>query len=337
MHLIPIIFHHAIIVFLFQVILFVIQKSNEQSCGPRVSPRLLAEIPCDMTKTQFCTSPGTAYPWNSVRRYIYENQGFMKRMYGDQRHSIVLKNEIDELREKYDSIYFFGRSRDSHKVPSFGPRSLDQGEYPFVNNNTINTSSTTSTTLNVTETTKTVQNETITSIERENVSEEHSIDNEATSTESVVTNHEVSDLPSPDPYIDLILPQTTTTTTTTSPDEREEEPKKGVNACPVKEEVIAPYWANNTRGEVLALLNVYPFEQYIHWEKCAYENSQMFCRDGCRCEQQYRLHRLLAFDPKNECRGVFADWFRFPSCCVCICYDLPENSYYRYNRRRAKL
>jgi hypothetical protein len=27
------------------------------------------------------------------------------------------------------------------------------------------------------------------------------------------------------------------------------------NACPVKEEVVAPFWANNTRGEVLALLN----------------------------------------------------------------------------------
>ncbi|RWS22266.1 Spaetzle-like protein 4, partial [Leptotrombidium deliense] len=109
--------------------------------------------------------------------------------------------------------------------------------------------------------------------------------------------------------------------------------KKGVNACPVKEEVIAPYWANNTRGEVLALLNVYPFEQYVHWEKCAFENSQMFCRQGCRCEQQFRLHRLLAFDPKNECRGIFADWFRFPSCCVCICYDLPDSSvFYRIHR-----
>ncbi|CAG0918085.1 unnamed protein product [Notodromas monacha] len=43
---------------------------------------------------------------------------------------------------------------------------------------------------------------------------------------------------------------------------------KGVNACPIKEEVVAPYWANNTRGEVLALLNLYPFEQFIHWEKC---------------------------------------------------------------------
>lgn len=95
------------------------------------------------------------------------------------------------------------------------------------------------------------------------------------------------------------------------------------NACPVKEEVVAPFWANNTRGEVLALLNMYPFEQYVHWEKCTFEHRQMYCREGCRCEQQYRLHRLLAYDPNNECRGIFSDWFRFPSCCVCKCYDMP--------------
>ncbi|XP_053675932.1 protein spaetzle 4 [Anopheles nili] len=98
---------------------------------------------------------------------------------------------------------------------------------------------------------------------------------------------------------------------------------RGVNACPVKEEVVAPFWANNTRGEVLALLNLYPFEQYVHWEKCTHELKQMYCRDGCRCEQQYRLHRLLAYDPHNECRGIFSDWFRFPSCCICKCYDMP--------------
>ncbi|KAL0108867.1 hypothetical protein PUN28_014173 [Cardiocondyla obscurior] len=98
---------------------------------------------------------------------------------------------------------------------------------------------------------------------------------------------------------------------------------RGINACPVKEEVVAPFWANNTRGEVLALLNLYPFEQYVHWEKCTHENKQMYCREGCRCEQQYRLHRLLAYDPNNECRGIFSDWFKFPSCCVCRCYDLP--------------
>jgi len=97
---------------------------------------------------------------------------------------------------------------------------------------------------------------------------------------------------------------------------------KGITACSTKEEVVAPYWANNTRGEILALLNVYPFEQFIHSELCAFPNKQMLCRKGCRCEQQFRLHRLLAFDPKDECRGVFSDWFKFPSGCVCICYEL---------------
>ncbi|OQR73653.1 spaetzle 4 precursor-like [Tropilaelaps mercedesae] len=97
---------------------------------------------------------------------------------------------------------------------------------------------------------------------------------------------------------------------------------KGIAACPTKEEVVSPYWANTTRGEVLALLNVHPFEQYIHSETCAFDNQQMLCRRGCKCEQQFRLHRLLAFDPRDDCRGVFSDWFRFPAGCVCVCYDL---------------
>jgi len=93
-----------------------------------------------------------------------------------------------------------------------------------------------------------------------------------------------------------------------------------INACDVNESVQAPYWANNTRNHTLALLNLYPFEQYIHMETCKAEFDEMLCRPGCRCEQQYRLHRLLAFDPNNECRGIFSDWFKFPSFCLCKCY-----------------
>lgn len=99
---------------------------------------------------------------------------------------------------------------------------------------------------------------------------------------------------------------------------------ESTNACPVREEVFAPYWANNTRDNTLAILNLYPFEQYIHMETCRFENEEMLCRKGCKCEQQYRLHRLLAFDPTKECRGIFSDWFRFPSYCVCKCYNVPE-------------
>lgn len=32
---------------------------------------------------------------------------------------------------------------------------------------------------------------------------------------------------------------------------------------------------------------------------------------------------MLAYDPHNECRGIFSDWFRFPSCCICKCYNIP--------------
>merc|ERR1719356_870332 len=93
-----------------------------------------------------------------------------------------------------------------------------------------------------------------------------------------------------------------------------------INACDVDTTIEAPYWANNTGGKTLALLNLYPFEQYIHIETCQAEMSEGLCRPGCRCEQQYRLHRLLAFDPNNECRGIFSDWFKFPSFCLCKCY-----------------
>lgn len=105
-----------------------------------------------------------------------------------------------------------------------------------------------------------------------------------------------------------------------------------VNACPVYVEVKAPFWANNTRSKTLALLNLYPFEQYIHMEKCKDEGGEMLCRPGCRCEQQYRLHRLLAFDPDNECRGIFSDWFSFPSFCLCKCYNVPEQIIETMNR-----
>ncbi|XP_022644411.1 protein spaetzle 4-like [Varroa jacobsoni] len=120
----------------------------------------------------------------------------------------------------------------------------------------------------------------------------------------------------PPPILDVPRPMPT------EEDQSTADQIKGIAACPTNEEVVSPYWANNTRGEVLALLNVHPFEQYIHSETCAFNKEQMLCRRGCRCEQQFRLHRLLAFDPHDDCRGVFSDWFRFPAGCVCVCYDL---------------
>lgn len=378
--------------------------AGQMHCGPKMSPRLMNDIPCDMSKQGFCSIPGGSYPWSSVRRYIFENQGLMRRMYGDQRQSHILKNEIDDARDKYDSFSLSngwlnarggnGGGGGGFPIPQFSPRSAfidpaapaqsfsqvvpnqQQQErkrsststevpLPVINKGLPPTpdslpvpESQLEPHANITEDSGNSEGGAsgkITNSSSNPLFEEATVPSSAPEDDARTTTldseqygsaKEDDALPKAPEEHQEAQPGSSTQSNTPSPSSTEQgndfetEPiaKKGVNACPVKEEVIAPYWANNTRGETLALLNVYPFEQYVHWEKCSYENSQMFCRDGCRCEQQYRLHRLLAFDPKNECRGIFADWFRFPSCCICICYDLPDTSiFYRINRRKSRL
>lgn len=69
------------------------------SCSEKTARRgraqLIKSIPCDLTVQAYCNLPGTMYPWNAVRRFVNENQGMMKRMYGDVRHISVLRNEIN--------------------------------------------------------------------------------------------------------------------------------------------------------------------------------------------------------------------------------------------------
>lgn len=75
--------------------------------------------PCDLSKQTYCNLPGSTYPWHAVRRFVHENQGLMRRMYGDQRHISVLKAEIDN--NEIDSDAFQVPIRDS----SFGRYSKD--------------------------------------------------------------------------------------------------------------------------------------------------------------------------------------------------------------------
>lgn len=69
------------------------------SCSDKTARRgraqLIKSIPCDLSVNAYCNLPGTMYPWNAVRRFVNENQGMMKRMYGDVRHISVLRNEIN--------------------------------------------------------------------------------------------------------------------------------------------------------------------------------------------------------------------------------------------------
>ncbi|XP_017774441.1 PREDICTED: uncharacterized protein LOC108561141 [Nicrophorus vespilloides] len=91
-----------------------------------------------------------------------------------------------------------------------------------------------------------------------------------------------------------------------------------VDACQSKVEIVTPYWASNSAGKIRAIVNTQHFEQAIHQEVCAKKETGR-CSGECGCEQKYKWHRLLAYDPDNDCKGIFMDWFLFPSCCVCRC------------------
>eukprot|EP00099_Drosophila_melanogaster_P018427 NP_609504.2 spatzle 4 [Drosophila melanogaster] len=500
---------------------------SANSCSPngKISRRgraqILAAIPCDLGQQAFCHLPGSAYPWHAVRRFVHENQGLMKRMYGDVRHISILRDEIqnnevdaDDIEETAERYSKDGGRRSAKYLMNNRDRDREREDFGSFKSNdvlmephfrpvsTITTSTTKATTTTTTapeivsSTTERVPNEvtdttpgntnstisttkgtapplhekpesetdiveiqpspesnsvyevvspsvlsttstakpssaageniqiidspqlglrnlsaeaspsqepptattgkptsvpksttplpirkrkpaeTTTSAASPKVSSTISTPTTTTATLLIrrnVTKYSPASVTTPVSFASLFSgtssglfsperlrrPLTTTSSTSapaSSPpaggtpassstgsasksgllregqlfqDAMKQEPVavasnlRGVNACPVKDEVVAPFWANNTRGEVLALLNLYPFEQYVHWEKCTHEFKQMFCRDGCRCEQQYRLHRLLAYDPHNECRGIFSDWFRFPSSCICKCYNIP--------------
>lgn len=67
----------------------------EQRASRHGRAQLLASIPCDLSTQSYCNLPGSSYPWHAVRRFVHENQGLMKRMYGDIKHISVLKNEFE--------------------------------------------------------------------------------------------------------------------------------------------------------------------------------------------------------------------------------------------------
>ncbi|XP_003743230.1 protein spaetzle 3 [Galendromus occidentalis] len=96
-------------------------------------------------------------------------------------------------------------------------------------------------------------------------------------------------------------------------------PKK-LDACESTVEIVTPYWASNSQGKIRAIVNTQHLQQAIQQEVC--QNSQTRkCNNDCGCEQKYKWHRLLAYDPDDDCKGIFMDWFLFPSCCVCRCLN----------------
>jgi len=92
--------------------------------------------------------------------------------------------------------------------------------------------------------------------------------------------------------------------------------------CQSRVEITTPFWAQNSDGQLRAILNNNEFEQAVHQEICT-TSTTFRCSRDCSCEQKYKWHRLLAYDPNNDCAGIFMDWFLFPACCSCRCRKNP--------------
>ncbi|XP_074594368.1 protein spaetzle 3-like isoform X2 [Brevipalpus obovatus] len=98
-----------------------------------------------------------------------------------------------------------------------------------------------------------------------------------------------------------------------------------IDSCESLVEIITPYWAANSGGKIRAIVNTQHLQQAIQQEMCRKTQTKR-CNNDCGCEQKYKWHRLLAYDPDDNCKGIFMDWFLFPSCCVCRCSNIfPDN------------
>ncbi|XP_043198038.1 protein spaetzle 3-like [Amphibalanus amphitrite] len=91
-----------------------------------------------------------------------------------------------------------------------------------------------------------------------------------------------------------------------------------VDSCESRMEIMTPFWAENSAKEVRVIVNTKNFPQAIRVEICTRPTTS-YCRGNCLCEQKYTWYRLLAYDPDNDCKGIFIDWFLYPSCCACRC------------------
>lgn len=75
---------------------------DQGACGRQYRAGKMHKPPCDLTGG-YCTSAGSTYPWHAVKRFVQENQGLMRRMYGDQSHEQVLKAEFDDSDNSFKS------------------------------------------------------------------------------------------------------------------------------------------------------------------------------------------------------------------------------------------
>ncbi|XP_071528143.1 neurotrophin 1-like isoform X3 [Panulirus ornatus] len=100
--------------------------------------------------------------------------------------------------------------------------------------------------------------------------------------------------------------------------------RDGHFVCESSVDYMRPGWAQNLRGEWLAILNTDKFPQTIRVEKCRYEGKRCEYLPPCyksKCVQRYSYVRLLCVDPYHPTLRPVVEVFRIPSACSCFVQD----------------
>jgi len=266
-------------------------------CQDTIIGEVTRGLPCIKRLNQlYCHNGGTAYPESKITTFIDDNKALIRRMYGT-----LVPNEVDipEQPKTPASTTLFMRTLRNFAGPRF-KRSAHEG---FIEDFLIEEDKGAGD-----------QEEDYWALLLRNSTLFHEFNKTATPQEMEVfvalkeaSTHQIK--------LDRPKRQAGFPGVTNKNDNK-------IDACESRIEVTTPYWATNSNGKVRAIVNDNQFEQAIHQEICIH-SSTFRCSRDCACEQKYKWHRLLAYDPNNDCSGIFMDWFLFPSCCTCRCLKNP--------------
>jgi len=280
---------------------------SSQTNFPDVNGELARGLPCVKRLNQlYCHAGGQEYPTGNIDSYIDDNKALMRRMYGNLVEEVPEPEPLVNERTPASTQLFVQRQVRNFRGGLF-KRSVHEGfiedlidddmESGDLDDDAIwseileNKYSQLFNTFNVTGNEKEVMKELLQAALRAE-KREHDLKKR--------------------PKRQAGFPGST----------RKNNPNK-IDVCDSKVEVTTPYWATNSKGKVRAIVNNKQFEQAVHQEICRTSRT-IRCAGDCACEQKYKWHRLLAYDPnQGECGGIFMDWFLFPSCCTCRCRRNP--------------
>ncbi|KAF2368577.1 Spaetzle [Trinorchestia longiramus] len=262
--------------------------------GVEVQGEIVRGLPCIKRLNQlFCRNAGTSYPSDNIETFIDDNKALTRRMYGDFQSDLGLGEIIESAIRSVRS----GRSvgADPLMAENYTNAAYDSLEDTLQNLQDLPGADTISTYLG--------PGFYSTFFDEKPKMEEIPANRSRRQAGSGGGGGGANRRPS--------VPSVPAPPTRTSNSDR-------LDSCNSKMEIVTPYWASNSAGKILAIVNLNEFSQVIHQEVCT-RSSTKRCNGDCGCEQKYKWHRMLAYDLENECKGIFVDWFLFPSCCVCRC------------------